>query len=830
MKMESNGNKIASSVEFTKRNFGIQNDNIAHILDIVRNRMYKNKVLAVIREYSTNAQDAHVEAGTPEKEIKVTLPTKLSQNFKVRDYGNGLSEEEIFEVYIQYGSSTKRMSNAFNGQLGLGSKAGFAYSNTFQVTSFHNGMKTVYQAIIDESNLGAMNKLVSVASDEPSGIEISVPVRSEDIKSFVSTAHLFYSTFNPKPKGVGTHKLNKPSLKVDNVSLFSEGMIEFNYSLVPNDYSYGHRHYDSHYNISRLNVLMGNVLYPFEKSDLSDRAISEMRSVGIDNANIVIVAPIGAVSISSSRENLELTDKTKKYISDQMIKFVGGITEEVKKKNTAISTPVEHIQLYHELSKSRLHSMQNKLTYKNNPITTSIFDGQYRSRAPYKVYTTFAFDTKNKMKPHNGNFNLEIPNVIPDSSLRAAYCSTGDEYKFISLASERGHKVVFAYHNKKTIRISDRLKKYSDDNGGNHIFCVFSPDKSKKGQTKEEFLKENSTWIDADQIIDLADMPAPKIKRTVSTPGVKRVKKKNLGYKNFHDNGVSVTATFEPDEKSVFFPKTNDYVRVGFSRKYQVENGKGEVAKGHDSVSYGVENRRRLREVVELTRELFKVEILPVLVDDLSGANVKTAHEFFTEKFNELKVESGTEALIEKIALDHYIDHHFRHSIKSRYLILRDVLAKLEPHHYSNISSVSDFKDACDAFDSLAKGEVKNREELDKEVSKMKRYKRLFNFIVTGFAAIKESDYIDNAYKVLVVSDSWSKKDEVARSIVRSKNILNFDRMIDKIKGEFPIFDLEAGRSYYSDKINDQNRYDLTVKQISAFIKIHNKTMEKKND
>src|SRR5688572_3649345 len=87
--------------------FGLSNkaEDQAHILSILRDRLYTNKVLAVLREYSANAWDAHVDAGKADVPIKVVLPTKLDPSLIIRDYGKGLSEEEIFEVYVKYGAS-----------------------------------------------------------------------------------------------------------------------------------------------------------------------------------------------------------------------------------------------------------------------------------------------------------------------------------------------------------------------------------------------------------------------------------------------------------------------------------------------------------------------------------------------------------------------------------------------------------------------------------------------------------------------------------------------------------------------------------------------------
>ena len=61
--------------------FSIKQDNLAHIFGILRNQLYSNKPLAVIREYCTNAYDAHVDAGKADEPIIITVPTHISPSF-----------------------------------------------------------------------------------------------------------------------------------------------------------------------------------------------------------------------------------------------------------------------------------------------------------------------------------------------------------------------------------------------------------------------------------------------------------------------------------------------------------------------------------------------------------------------------------------------------------------------------------------------------------------------------------------------------------------------------------------------------------------------------
>src|SRR6185503_16562202 len=80
-------------------NFIITDATQARILVSLSDKMYTKKELAVIREYSTNASDAHIVAKMSSNEIIVELPTLENLNFRIRDFGSGLTEDQIINVY-----------------------------------------------------------------------------------------------------------------------------------------------------------------------------------------------------------------------------------------------------------------------------------------------------------------------------------------------------------------------------------------------------------------------------------------------------------------------------------------------------------------------------------------------------------------------------------------------------------------------------------------------------------------------------------------------------------------------------------------------------------
>jgi hypothetical protein len=155
------------------------------LFSILSDSIYTRKIDAVIRELCCNAFDAHAEAKQTRK-FQVTLPSELNSEFRVRDFGRGLCEEDM-QMYTTYGESTKSGSNAYIGAFGIGAKSPFAYTNIFNVISYHGGMARAYSMFV-ENGVPKMTVLGERPSDEPSGLEVFFPVADKDINEFQEKA------------------------------------------------------------------------------------------------------------------------------------------------------------------------------------------------------------------------------------------------------------------------------------------------------------------------------------------------------------------------------------------------------------------------------------------------------------------------------------------------------------------------------------------------------------------------------------------------------------------------------------------------------------------
>ena len=98
---QATARQVQSGGVETSRSFEISSKDSAHIMTILRDTLYSDKILAVLREYAANAWDAHREMGKPDLAIQVILPTVMNPTLIIRDFGRGLSHEDAFDVYTQ---------------------------------------------------------------------------------------------------------------------------------------------------------------------------------------------------------------------------------------------------------------------------------------------------------------------------------------------------------------------------------------------------------------------------------------------------------------------------------------------------------------------------------------------------------------------------------------------------------------------------------------------------------------------------------------------------------------------------------------------------------
>lgn len=349
----------------------------AKAFQILSDGLYSNKIKAILRELGCNAYDSHVAAGKKDVPFEVHLPTIYEPHFSVRDFGTGLSEEQVVSIFTTYFESTKSNSNDFVGALGLGSKSPFSYTDNFSITAIKDGHRNVFSAYITDDGIPAVAKLFSDITDEANGVEIKFAVKSDrDFNTFVNEAQEVYSWFDVKPTfnfAVNFRSDYKQCIDLE----IAPKVVSLSYT-------------------TTAGILMGNIWYPIYSSDIPPGVINALgknqeyakRLLSYLDRNLLMLAEIGEVSFSASRESLSMDKKTVQFILDRLQEVEENIMTHFNKEIAPYeANPFDLIK--------QINSLSNKRIY--GPLTCRLYCEQNKDKLifPYEGFYSRSVTVRN---------------------------------------------------------------------------------------------------------------------------------------------------------------------------------------------------------------------------------------------------------------------------------------------------------------------------------------------------------------------------------------------------------------------------------------------------
>lgn len=273
--------------ELTLSNVGVTGEfrikQSAAAFRILSSSLYSNKIRAIIRELSTNALDSHIEAGKKDVPFEVHLPSVLEPWFAVKDFGMGLTGDQVVNIYTTYFESTKSESNELIGGLGLGSKSPFSYSDNFTVTAIKNGTQRIYSAFINELGVPSIAEMNEMLTDEGNGVEVKFSVIDRyDYNTFLYEAQEVYSWFTNKPNIIG--------IEFDHKSIqYKEQNVVPGVSVL-------------HSSRAISVAVMGNIAYPLDKIPEKEKHFGNLAY--LLDCGLVLTFNIGELDFAASREYL----------------------------------------------------------------------------------------------------------------------------------------------------------------------------------------------------------------------------------------------------------------------------------------------------------------------------------------------------------------------------------------------------------------------------------------------------------------------------------------------------------------------------------------------
>lgn len=293
--------------------FGVSND--PALMAMLSTGLYTHPHRTMIQELLFNAWDAHKMNGNIDKPIDVYV--NETSGLIVRDYGPGIEPGEgdsnIHGTYCIYGYSSKRKDKNMTGGFGLGTKAPFAYTESFTVTSFWGGTKNVYlirRVTEDQGGRPGFTPLMKVPSDEH-GLLVVIPLKKGDQdKTRMVIRDLVYMS----GLKVNLHYEDDP---VEELQGYSMTPGEFYIAEEKDIQAAGIPSHDR----KRIFAVYGGVRYEIPRDDFYDQDLNFVCNILKDNQKLFIGFAPNSLTPTPNREALNLNEKTKEAIKESLEVF-----------------------------------------------------------------------------------------------------------------------------------------------------------------------------------------------------------------------------------------------------------------------------------------------------------------------------------------------------------------------------------------------------------------------------------------------------------------------------------------------------------------------------
>lgn len=306
--------------------------------------IYSDKIGAIVRELISNQWDAHVEAGGKDVPFEVIAPTMFSPTVEFIDYGWGLSPEFMLNGYVKIFNSTKNESNDAIGGFGLGRTAPFCYTDTFTVESRYRGFIYTYQVYVDSMGLPTIQQVDYRTWDGPSGLTVKVPVESKDLQEWDEKIKEYCKYITPQPICNIDLPIPEPLYADDDWEVYAN-----------TDRSWGKG--------NTFKVRQGITCYAVDSYKVDAKLNS-------NSYTVVVNVPIGTVSVTTSREDLEYTDRTIAALNQVWEETQAKYTKYLEEQLLEIEKPYDKMVLYETMS-SLLGSRRFNFTHKGLDYTTT---------------------------------------------------------------------------------------------------------------------------------------------------------------------------------------------------------------------------------------------------------------------------------------------------------------------------------------------------------------------------------------------------------------------------------------------------------------------------
>ena len=368
---------IIASPAVEERQFGVHMS--SELFKLLADDLYPVPHVAAVREAITNADDAHVEAGTTHIPIEIHLPNAMEPYLGVKDFGTGLPYDGVFDVYFVFGRSTKTTNKGANGQKGIGAKAPFAYTQQWNIASRFKSELMLFTAF--KNDLGAPTgrcDMRGIPTTEADGIEIKFACREqhfEEIAKLVARIAPFLRTplkvtGNPQYNDYLTkYQINTPTWKLrERVKYGGDNTIY---------------------------AIMGGITYPIDRFSMGSAIYSGNRHNMLD-LPLDIVMPNRSLSTLPNRSGLKYDDVTRANIIARLDEIFTELPAHFEHLFASAKSHWEACQIFtdHSSRNGIIRTIGEKMTWNGLPLTNT-----FELKVPNARFTVFTDKWAKQVRP-----------------------------------------------------------------------------------------------------------------------------------------------------------------------------------------------------------------------------------------------------------------------------------------------------------------------------------------------------------------------------------------------------------------------------------------------
>ncbi len=488
-------------------------ENSTKLFSMLSTSLYKDKERAVLTELCSNALDAHAMVGKHDLPIRVVLPINTYPHLTVRDFGPGMSEEQVVRFLTTYGESSKQDSNEFIGGYGIGSKSPMAVTSVWNVKSYYNGVMTEYVIMIERNGTPTLSKLYSIPTDE-TGLEVSIPVGGDSYHKWQNSAKHVFFPYKVKPELIN-HTLSTEYLDYSDFDKKVDCIFRENVSVDSSNHT---------------DVVINNRVYALDT-----------QKCGIKNSGYIkyMFFKTGQLSVSLSREELQYDT----YTINKIVERYNEVKKHIKRKLFVLND--KYLQVKDDIDKLRQFTFDNYTFLK-----ASIVALQNISMPELDVY----------LYAVKGYVGIEVNELV---SIRIV-----TNKKYTSYINSDKPKVI--HYNINEFCNNDAIYIYDDGKQKFHKKAIFAEFYAK-------YLKECYLYYVEGDISILPEFIRSRIKtlydfKDLHVP-VKRESSKKSVTPKYYDKDMSPVEIDESDLKGYVFCVKDDLVkyRVSYENKRIVD-------------------------------------------------------------------------------------------------------------------------------------------------------------------------------------------------------------------------------------------------------------------